>query len=142
MPTRNANAIWEGDLKEGKGQMALGSGAFDGAYSYPSRFENGKGANPEELIGAALAGCFSMQLSNGLTQAGHKPQRVETNAKVNFDKAQDGFKISSITLNAEARVPGIDEKKFMEQAQAAKKSCPVSQALSGTEIKLDAKLLS
>jgi osmotically inducible protein OsmC len=141
MAIRNASAVWEGNLKEGKGKMKLGSGAFEGAFSFASRFEEGTGTNPEELIGAALAGCYSMALSNGLAQAGHTPQRVQTSAKVNFEKAPDGFRITSITLNTEAKVPGIDEKKFLEHAENTKKTCPVSKALTGTEIKLQAKLV-
>jgi osmotically inducible protein OsmC len=141
MPTRNASAIWEGTLKDGKGRMKFGSGAFDGAFSFASRFEEGTGTNPEELIGAALAGCFSMALSGNLGKAGHTPRRVDTKARVNIEKGQDGFRITLITLQTEANVPGIDEKKFIEQAEATKKTCPVSKALTGTEIKLEAKLV-
>ncbi|MDZ7345020.1 MAG: OsmC family protein [candidate division KSB1 bacterium] len=141
MPTRHASAVWEGNLKAGKGRMKFGSGAFDGAFSFASRFEEGTGTNPEELIGAALAGCFSMALSNNLDKAGHAPRRVDTKARVNIEKGQEGFRITSITLQTEANVPGIDEKIFMEQAEATKKTCPVSKALTGTEIKLEAKLV-
>lgn len=141
MAVRKAEAVWEGGFK-GKGKMKLGSGAFEGAYSFASRFENGTGTNPEELIGAAHAGCFSMALSFMLEQAGFTPGRVQTSAKVHIDKAGDGFKITAIELETEADIPGIDEKKFMELADGAKKGCPVSQALSGTEITLKAKLLS
>jgi osmotically inducible protein OsmC len=142
MPVRKAEAVWEGGLLKGKGKMKLGSGAFEGPYSFASRFENGTGTNPEELIGAAHAGCFSMALSFMLEQAGFMPQSVQTAARVHIDKVGDGFKITSIELEAEAKVPGIDEKKFMEQAEAAKKGCPVSRALAGTEITLKAKLLT
>lgn len=141
MPVRKAEAVWEGGLLKGKGKMKLGSGAFEGLYSFASRFENGTGTNPEELIGAAHAGCFSMALSFMLEQAGFMPQSVQTAAKVHIDKVGDGFRITSIELETDAKVPGIDEKKFMEQAEAAKKGCPVSQALTGTEITLKAKLL-
>ena len=141
MAIRKAEALWEGGFK-GKGKMKLGSGAFEGAYSFASRFENGTGTNPEELIGAAHAGCFSMALSFMLEQAGHAPRRVQTSAKVHIDKVGEGFKITAIELETEADIPGIDEKKFMELADAAKKGCPVSQALSGTEITLKAKLLN
>ncbi len=141
MPVRKAEAVWEGGLVTGKGKMKLGSGAFEGAYSFASRFENGTGTNPEELIGAAHAGCFSMALSSMLEQAGFRPSRVQTSAKVHIDKVGEGFKITAIELDTEANIPGIDEKKFMEQAEAAKKGCPVSQALSGTEITLKAKLV-
>ncbi len=142
MPVRKAEAVWEGNLLKGKGKMRLGSGAFDGAYSFSSRFENGLGTNPEELIGAAHAGCFSMALSVFLEKAGFSPERIQTTAKVHIDKVGEGFKITTIELETEARIPGIDEKKFQEQAEAAKKGCPVSQALTGTEITLKAKLLS
>jgi osmotically inducible protein OsmC len=141
MPARTANAVWEGNLQDGKGKMKLGSGAFEGAYSFSSRFEEGKGTNPEELIGAAHAGCFSMALSAGLGRAGYSPKRVQTEAKVHLVKAEAGFKISKIELQTEAEVPGIDEKTFQEQAEAAKGGCPVSQALAGVEIQLNAKLV-
>ncbi len=140
MPVRNAEAIWEGNLLKGKGKMRFGSGAFEGAYSFDSRFGEASGTNPEELIGAAHAGCFSMALSLFLERAGFIPERILTNARVHIDKVGDGFKITRIELKTEAKVPGMDEKKFLEQAEAAKKGCPVSQALSGTEITLSAKL--
>src|SRR5512143_444625 len=141
MPVRNAEAVWEGNLLKGKGKMKLGSGAFEGAYSFASRFENGLGTNPEELIGAAHAGCFSMALSFMLEQAGYTPERVHTIAKVHIDKVGDGFKITVIELETQGKIPGIDEKTFIEKAETAKKGCPVSQALSGTEIKLKATLV-
>jgi osmotically inducible protein OsmC len=141
MPLRNAEAVWEGNLFKGKGRMKLGSGAFEGAYSFSSRFENGLGTNPEELIGAAHAGCFSMALSLFIEKAGYAPERIHTSAKVHIDKVGDGFKITSIELATEAKIPGIDEKTFLEQAEAAKKGCPVSQALASTDIQLKAKLV-
>jgi len=141
MPVRNAEAVWEGNLLKGKGKMKLGSGAFEGAYSFSSRFENGLGTNPEELIGAAHAGCFSMALSFMLEQAGYAPERVHTTAKVHIDKVGEGFKITVIELETQGRIPGINEKTFLEKAEAAKKGCPVSQALSGTEIRLKAMLV-
>ncbi|MGH9765936.1 MAG: OsmC family protein, partial [Blastocatellia bacterium] len=116
MVTRTGNAVWEGTLKEGKGSVKLGSGAYEGPYSFTSRFENGKGTNPEELIGAAHAGCFSMALANELAQAGHPAKRVSTTAKVHLEKTGDGFRITSIDLNTEAEVPGIDEQTFLKQA--------------------------
>jgi osmotically inducible protein OsmC len=119
MPVRNAEAVWEGSLREGKGTMQLGSGAFEGKYSFQSRFEEGAGTNPEELIGAAHAGCFSMAFSGNLGRAGYTPERIHTTAKV----------------------PGIDRNAFLEQAEAAKAKCPVSQALTGVEITLEAKLV-
>jgi osmotically inducible protein OsmC len=141
MPTRNGSAIWEGTLKQGKGTVKLGSGAFEGPYSFLSRFENGSGTNPEELIGAAHAGCFSMALSARLEKAGHPAKRVSTTANVNLKAVEGGFKITSIDLQTEGDVPGMDEAAFLEEAQQAKKTCPVSIALAGTEITLQAKLL-
>ncbi|OGR87364.1 MAG: peroxiredoxin [Elusimicrobia bacterium RIFCSPLOWO2_01_FULL_60_11] len=142
MALRTASAVWEGDLKGGKGSMKLGSGAYEGAYSFASRFENGTGTNPEELIGAAHAGCYSMALSHLLASKGFTPKRVATTAEVKLEKVGDGFKITNINLKMEADVPKIDEKTFMETAEAAKKGCPVSQALASTDITLQAKLLS
>ncbi len=142
MPVHTANAVWEGDLPSGKGTMKLGSGAYEGAYSFKSRFEQGSGTNPEELIGAAHAGCFSMALSHMLASDGHKPKRVRTSAKVHLDKVGEGFKITRIELDSQAEIPGIDEKTFMEYADKAKKGCPVSQALTGVDINLKARLVS
>lgn len=136
------SAVWEGTLKEGKGTMKLGSGAFEGAYSFKSRFENGTGTNPEELLGAAEAGCFSMALALNLEKAGHPAKRISTTAKVTLAASGGGFKITAIELQTKANVPGIDDKKFQEQAKLTKKTCPVSVALAGTEIKLDAALVS
>jgi osmotically inducible protein OsmC len=141
MPVRTAHAVWEGNLRDGKGRVSLGSGAFEGSYSFGSRFQEGKGTNPEELIGAAHAGCFSMALSHGLAEAGHTPKNVKTTAKVQLDPVEGGFKITNITLICEAQVPGLSEQKFMEIAEGAKVGCPVSQALKATDIKLQAKLV-
>jgi len=141
MPARTASAIWEGSLREGKGKMKLGSGAFEGAYSFASRFEEGSGTNPEELIAAAHAGCFSMALSAGLGRSGFTPKRIQTTAKVHLVKADEGFKIGKIELSTDAEVPQIDEKNFLEQAESAKKNCPVSKALAGAEIQLNARLV-
>ncbi len=141
MTIRTGSAVWEGTLKDGRGTMRLGSGAFEGAFSFLSRFENGKGTNPEELIGAAEAGCFSMALAFNLQRAGHPAKSVSTTAMVKLEPGEDGFKITSIDLKTEADVPGIDESKFREQAELTKKNCPVSVALAGTQINLDAKLL-
>jgi osmotically inducible protein OsmC len=140
MATRTGSAVWDGTLKEGKGTMKLGSGAYEGPYSFSSRFENGAGTNPEELIGAAEAGCFSMALSANLSKAGHPPEHINTTAKVNLGQVAGGFKITSIDLDTEAEVPGIDQAKFNEVAEQTKKTCPVSVALAGTEIKLNARL--
>ncbi len=142
MPVRSAEAEWKGSLSHGSGRMKLGSGAFEGPYSFASRFKDGSGSNPEELIGAAHAGCFSMALSHMLAEAGHIPDVVHTTAKVHIDKVEDGFKITTIELQTEGKVPGIDEKTFLEKAEAAKEGCPVSQALAGTDIRLKAKLLT
>lgn len=141
MTTRNASAVWEGNLKAGKGTMKLGSGAYEGQYSFASRFENGTGTNPEELIAAAHAGCFSMAFSHGLAEAGFTPKRVATTAKVHLNLVGKGFKITLIELECEANVPGIEENTFHKLAEEAKIGCPVSQALAATEIKLAAKLV-
>jgi lipoyl-dependent peroxiredoxin len=141
MPVRKANAVWEGDLKGGQGKIALGSGAYEGRYSFGSRFEEAGGTNPEELIGAAHAGCFSMALSAGLGRAGFTPTRVATEAKVHLEKVGEGFKITRIELDNQSEVPGIDDTAFQEQARKAKEGCPVSQALGGVEITLNARLL-
>jgi lipoyl-dependent peroxiredoxin len=141
MPTRNAEAVWEGDLKGGRGTVKLGSGAYQGAYSFSSRFESGTGTNPEELIAAAHAGCFSMAFAHGLSQAGFPPKRVHTTAKVHLEKQAEGFAIPRIDLITEAQVPNIDPRAFEQQAETAKKSCPVSKLLAAAEITLQAKLV-
>lgn len=138
MPLRKADAVWKGDLKNGKGTMKFGSGAFEGAYSFASRFEEGTGTNPEELIGAAHAGCFSMALSNELAQAGFTPTSVETSASVTLDAGAGA--ITKINLNVSANVPDIDDDKFQDFAEGAKNNCPVSKALAGVDISVDAKL--
>jgi osmotically inducible protein OsmC len=140
MPVRKANAVWEGGLKDGHGTVALGSGAYEGRYSFGSRFEEAGGTNPEELIGAAHAGCFSMALSAGLGRAGFAPKRIATAARVHLEKVGESFKITRIELTTEAEIPDIDDAAFQEHAQKAKEGCPVSQALAGTEITLDARL--
>ena len=142
MPARKGTAVWEGTLKEGKGSMKLGTGAYEGPFSFKSRFEEGTGTNPEELIGAALAGCFSMALSANLEKAGHPGRRVSTTANVKLEMTDGGPKITTIELDTEAEVPGIDEATFREQAEKTKTGCPVSKALTGTEIKLYARLKS
>lgn len=141
MPVRTAEAEWNGDLLHGEGRLKLGSGAYEGSYSFKSRMENGAGTNPEELIGAAHAGCFSMALSAMLAGAGFTPKRVATTAKVHFDKDGDGFSITRIELDTEAVIPGITLEEFQHQAEGAKAGCPVSKALAGTEIVLTAKLV-
>jgi len=141
MAVRTSQATWKGNLREGNGTFKVGT-AFDGSYSFASRFEEGTGTNPEELIAAAHASCYSMALSNGLDKAGFTPERVHTTAKVHLTKTDSGFAITKIELHTEARVPGIDEDTFQEQANDAKKNCPVSKLLVAAEITLDAKLVS
>jgi osmotically inducible protein OsmC len=140
MAVRTANAEWVGALQDGSGKMAFGSGAFEGQFSYASRFEEGTGTNPEELLGAAHAGCFSMSLANLLATAGHDPQRVETTARVHLEPREDGPAITRIELQTEAEVPGVDAEEFQRHAKTAEETCPVSKALAGVEISLDAKL--
>jgi lipoyl-dependent peroxiredoxin len=141
MPVRSADAEWEGSLKDGKGKMRFGSGAFEGQYSFSSRFEDGEGTNPEELIAAAHSGCFSMKLSGNLSNAGFPPNRVRTTAAVHLEKGDAGFSITRIDLTTEAEVPGIEESAFQEQAEDAKLNCPVSRLLTGAEITLQATLV-
>ena len=140
MPTRNAEAQWKGALSDGEGTMKFGSGAFEGRYSFESRFENGTGTNPEELIAAAHAGCFSMALAHALAEAGHPPERVHTTAKVHLERVPGGFEIPRIDLVTEAKVPGMDEDTFMKHAEDTKENCPVSKVLAGADITLDATL--
>jgi osmotically inducible protein OsmC len=140
MPTRKSEAEWNGTLREGSGRVKLGSGAFEGKYSFASRFEEAGGTNPEELIAAAHAGCFSMALSAGLGKAGFQPKRVHTTASVHLEKVGEAFGITRIDLDCDAEVPGIDENAFHAQATAAKENCPVSKALKAVEITLKARL--
>ena len=140
MPQRKANAIWKGDLKGGKGTMKFGSGAFEGAYSFASRFEEGTGTNPEELVGAAHAGCYSMALSNELAQAGFTPKSVETNANVTLEMIDGAPTISKIKLTVKATIPDIEDDEFQEFANGAKENFPVSKALGGVNISVDATL--
>jgi osmotically inducible protein OsmC len=130
MIDRKAEARWEGDLKGGKGSIRLGSGAFEGEYSFGTRFESSPGTNPEELLGAAHAGCFSMALSVGLSKAGHPPTSIETSAVVHLDKVGEGFSITGVDLTTVGRVPGISAQDFERLAEEAKKNCIVSRALS------------
>ncbi len=138
MPIRTSSAEWKGTLKEGSGTMKLGSGAYEGPYTFASRFGSGKGTNPEELVGAAHAGCYSMFLAALLTEAGFPPQSIRTTATVHLD---DGPTITRIELATEASVPGLEEPAFRSLAEAAKKNCPVSKALAGPQITLAARLL-
>ena len=138
MAIRNSEAVWQGSLRDGSGVMKLGSGAYEGPYTYASRFESGPGTNPEELIGAAHAGCFSMFLSALLSKDGFVPDRIDTTATVHLEA---GPTIALIELTTKAQVPGIDQAKLEEYAAAAKANCPVSKALASVEIKLNATLV-
>ena len=137
MATRKSTAEWNGTLKEGSGRMRVGSGAYDGPFTYASRFESGQGTNPEELIGAAHAGCFSMFLAALLGKAGHPPKSIKTTATVHLG---EGPTVTLIELDTVGEVPGIDQAEFTRTAEAAKKDCPISKALAGPEIKLNARL--
>lgn len=142
MPTRNAEAQWKGDLQSGSGTVKLGSGAYEGQYSFSSRFEDGTGTNPEELIAAAHAGCYAMALSNELSKAGHTVESVDVTAKVHLQMGDDGPSIPKIDLVLDADVPGIDASEFEQIATAAKDGCPVSKVLAGAEITLEHTLTS
>jgi len=141
MIKRTAEALWQGDLKKGQGSLKLGSGAFSGKYSFTSRFEDGKGTNPEELIGAAHAGCFSMALSADLSKAGYTVDEIQTEAIVSMEKDEDGFVISGIKLVSKAKVQDIEMEAFTKFASGAKKNCPVSKALAAVPVQLEAHLL-
>ncbi|HKH42299.1 MAG TPA: OsmC family protein [Solirubrobacterales bacterium] len=140
MPVRQAQAEWHGSFASGDGKMSFGSGAFEGSYSAASRFEEGEGTNPEELIAAAHAGCFSMAFALALSEAGHEPDSVETTAEVHIDKDDGGFSITRSNLTTEVKVEGLGEEEFQKLADEAKQGCPVSRALGAIEIGLDAKL--
>ena len=141
MTIRTAEAEWNGNLAQGSGQMRLGSGAYEGPYDFRSRMGDGKGTNPQELLGVAHAGCFSMALALELTKAGFSVQRINTRAKVHFEERDGEWSIHRIDLETEAWVPDLAAAAFEEYAQGAKKNCPVSRALSGVDIHLHAKLL-
>lgn len=140
MAKRSAKATWEGGLKDGKGTMALGSGAFEGSFSFNTRMGDEPGTNPEELIGAALAGCYTMALSATLEKEGHAASRIDSNAKVEFGKDDAGFAIKFIDLETTAVVDGLDDTEFQRIAAEVKKTCPVSKALSAVPINLTANL--
>jgi len=144
MAARTANAVWEGSVQEGRGQMSLGSGAFEGAYSFKSRFEEGEnGTNPEELIAAAHAGCFSMALSLALGEGGNEPESIQTQAKVTLRNIEGAPTITKVALTTRARVPGLDDEAFQKVANAAKEGCVVTRALGAIdEVTLDATLES
>ena len=141
MITRNSEAEWTGDLKDGSGRVKLGSGAFEGRYGFKSRFESGPGTNPEELIAAAHAGCYSMALAHALGEKGHNPRRVHTVATVSLNAKGGGFEIPDIELVTEAEVSGLDDAGFQTIAADAKANCPVSKVLAGARITLKARLL-
>jgi osmotically inducible protein OsmC len=140
MPKRSASAEWNGTLTDGNGTMRLDSGAYEGPYSFSSRFEDGAGSNPEELIAAAHAGCFSMAFSKVLTDAGYPPENIQTRADVTLSKGEAGFSIARIDLRTTGRVPNIDAAEFGKHAETAKANCPVSRALAGVDITVDASL--
>ena len=140
MPVRTAEAEWKGDLAQGSGRMKTQTASFEGAYSLGSRFEESKGTNPEELIAAAHAGCFSMALAAQLARAGHSPDSVATTARVHIEKVDAGFSITKIELRTLAKVPGLDAAAFQQKAEAARTGCPVSKALESVDITLDAQL--
>jgi osmotically inducible protein OsmC len=142
MPIREAEAVWNGTLQEGSGSMRVGSGAFEGSYSFGTRFEEAAGTNPEELIGAAHAGCYAMALAGALGRAGHPPTSVRTSARVHLDKGDAGWSITRIELDCEARVPGIAQDAFMNAAEETKTTCPISKALAAVPIDVSAKLLA
>lgn len=140
MPVRKATAEWNGTLKEGNGTLKTETGALNHQYSASSRFESGTGTNPEELIGAAHAGCFSMAFAGNLVRAGFNPKSIKTEDKVHIEKIGDGFTITKIEIHTEAEVPDLDNETFLELAEKTKETCPVSRALTGTKFELNAKL--
>jgi osmotically inducible protein OsmC len=141
MPTSTASAVWEGVLRTGKGHFTAGSKAFEGDYTFATRFEGAKGTNPEELIAAAHAACFSMALSLGLEKAGKPAKRISTTAACTIEKVGDGFKITKMRLETRGEVPGLDQAAFQKAAEGAKEGCPVSGALKGNvQLELDARL--
>lgn len=140
MSLHKSSAKWNGNLPEGNGKMIVGGGAWEGNFSFKSRFENGKGTSPEELIAAAHAGCFSMAFSNALDDAGFKPISVDTEATASLEQVDGGFAITKIKLTSKGKAEGIDEKTFKNLAEDAKNNCPVSKALKGVDISLDITL--
>ena len=142
MPVRSAQAQWDGKLSEGKGKMSLGSGTCECGFSFGSRFDEANGSNPEEFIGAALAGCYSMSLSKQLGDEGYDPQSIRTDAQVSLEKQNGAFAVSTIELQTQGTVPSITEDDFERAAQQAKEKCPVAQVLAGASISVTARLLS
>jgi lipoyl-dependent peroxiredoxin len=141
MPVRKGSAEWKGSLAEGSGELRTASGVVDASYTAAARFETDEGTNPEELIGAAHAACFSMALAAGLSRAGHVPDSIRTEARVHLEKGDSGFSVTKIELSTEGRVPGISEEAFREHAEGAKAGCPISRALAAVDIRLEARLL-
>ena len=142
MPVRKAEAVWHGSFKEGHGHMKFGEGAFEAEYSAGSRFEEDPGSNPEEMLGAAHAGCFSMALSAGLSNAGFPPNSVQTTAEVHIEKKEAGWTVTRIHLTTAVEAPGIEKSAFLELADKAKMNCPISRALGNVDITLEARLAS
>jgi osmotically inducible protein OsmC len=141
MPTSKASAVWEGVLRSGRGHFKAGSGAFEGDYSFATRFEGTRGTNPEELIAAAHAACLSMALAAGLEKGGTPPTSISTTASCTIEKAGEGFKITRMRLEVRGKVPGLDQARFAKAAEVAKSGCPVSGALQGNvQLELDARL--
>ena len=142
MPTSSASAVWKGGLKGGTGEFSAGSGAFAGAYSFPTRFEGTPGTNPEELIASAHAACLSMALAAGLERGGTPPESITTTAHCSLEKLEEGFRITRMRLVVQGKVPGMNPTAFREAAEAAKNGCPVSNALKGNvQFELEAALL-
>lgn len=141
MAIRSSRAVWQGGLKDGEGVMRIGGEGYEGKYTFVSRFEEGSGTNPEELVGAAHAGCFSMAFSAELEKGGYSPKEVKTTAHVYLEMVEGRPTITRIHLESEAEVPGIDERSFQEKAEAAKTGCPISRLLSAAEITLEARLV-
>ena len=142
MTKRNANAEWQGNVEDGSGTITVGDGVFKGAYSYDSRFGEGEGTNPEQLLAAAHAGCFTMALSNVLSSAGHIPDSLHTDARIQLRNIDGRPSLTRINLDTQGHVPGVDEEQFQSYAEEAKANCPVSRALTGIpEIVLTAKLV-
>ena len=141
MPTRTAKAAWEGGIRSGKGTLEVESGTLKTQYNFSGRFESGGGSNPEELLAASEAACFSMALSGNLERNGTPATRIETSAACTVDKAGDGFKITTMKLTVRATVPNIDDAKFQQVAEQTKKTCPISMAIIGNvDLQMDAKL--
>lgn len=141
MSTHKSSAVWKGNLMKGNGTMDVGKGAWTGAFSAKSRFEGGAGTSPEELIAAAHAGCFSMAFSHELAEAGYKPKEINTHAEATIEKGNDGFSITKIHLTTKGKVEDIRDVEFQKIANAAKEGCPVSKALAGVKITLEASLV-